>query len=156
MRVLGRIISFTETSIGYEADPRHIESALAAYGMEDCNSLSTPWAAESRESVDLNLRRKDAQVSRVEEMAWKDDVESPGLGPEETTTYQSVAARLNYLGLDRTDFQFPIKEHMRKMSDPNVEDEHRLKRTLRYLKGGSQSHSHVPLRGTPRQVHCVR
>ena len=85
MRVLGRIISFTETGIGY----RHIESALAAYGMEDCNPLSAPWAAESRESVDLNLRRKGAQVSRVEEIAWKDDVESPGLGSEETPTHQT-------------------------------------------------------------------
>ena len=36
--------------------------------------------------------------------------------------YRALTARLNYLGQDRTDIQYAVKELSRKMSCPNEED----------------------------------
>ena len=60
--------------------------------------------------------------------------DSPGLEGERAKSYQSLAAVLNFLALDRTDLQFAAKELMRKLSAPRVIDEARLKRAVRYLK----------------------
>ena len=54
---------------------------------------------------------------------------------EEASLYASLSARLNYLALDRTDVAFSVKQLMRKLSKPNVEDMERLKRVGRYLFG---------------------
>ncbi len=42
---------------------------------------------------------------------------------------------MNYLGQDRTDIQYAVKELSRKMSCPNEDDFGKLKRVARYLKG---------------------
>ena len=136
MRVLGRVISSTSEGIGYEADPRDIEAAIAAYDLQDCKSISTPWAADPKtEHGDLNLRRCMAETHRSEEVLWKEHEESETVEFDRMNTFQSVAARLNYLCLDRTDVQFAVKEMMRRMSGPKEADEQKLKRLTRYLKG---------------------
>ena len=119
MRVLGRIISFASEEIGYEADPRHIEAALATYGMTDCKPIATPYAAEpNSDHGDLNQRRRMAGTQKSEDEQWKEDEEAKLLDFENMKEYQSVVARLNYLCLDRSDVQFAVKELMRKMSAP--------------------------------------
>ena len=40
--ILNRIIRWTEDSLLYEADPRHVEKLLRDAGLEDCNALGTP------------------------------------------------------------------------------------------------------------------
>ena len=136
MRVLGRIISFTSEGIGYEADPRHIEAALATYSMTDCKPIATPFAAEANtDHGDLNQRRRMVGTQTNDDEQWKEEEEAELLDFENMKEYQSVAARLNYLALDRSDVQFAIKELMRKMSAPNDTDVQKLKRVLRYLKG---------------------
>jgi hypothetical protein len=135
LKVLGRILTFTQEGIGYEADPRQLEGALEAMDMVDCKTVESPWAAEKSHEVDLNLRRSQAQSCRQEAVEWQDDLRAEALGMGELKRYQSVAAKLNYLALDRPDVQFPIKELMRKMSAPTDVDEQRLKRILRCLKG---------------------
>ena len=40
------------------------------------------------------------------------------LGPDEARRYIAVAARLNYLAVDRMDLQFAVKEAARAMSSP--------------------------------------
>ena len=47
--------------------------------------------------------------------------------------YRGVAARANYLSLDRVDLQFASKEACRQMSNPRVTGEARMKRIARYL-----------------------
>ena len=47
----------------------------------------------------------------------------------------TVAAKLNFVAPDRPELLYAIKECMRAMAMPTVEDEGRLKRILRYLKG---------------------
>ena len=57
------------------------------------------------------------------------------LGPEQATEYRGLAARMNYLAMDRADIQFATKEICREMSAPTVGGRRRLKRSARYLKG---------------------
>ena len=49
-------------------------------------------------------------------------------GPEELKLFQSVAARFNFLAMDRPDFLYSVKELMRKMASPRAQDLTALKR----------------------------
>jgi len=49
--------------------------------------------------------------------------------------YRAMAARANYLAMDRADIQYPTKEACRGMSDPTRGDLRKLKRLVRYVKG---------------------
>ena len=62
------------------------------------------------------------------------DLGSP-LGPAAATQYRAMAARLNYLGLDRPDIQFATKEAARHMASPTECNWLLMKRIGRYLKG---------------------
>ena len=70
----------------------------------------------------------------------------------ELKRYQSVAAKLNCLALDRPDVQFPIKELMRMMSAPTDVDEQRLKRVLRYLAEGPRVIQTFPFEPLPEEL----
>ena len=56
------------------------------------------------------------------------------LGAAGATAYRAVAARANYLVLDRVDLQYSVKEICRGMSDPKVGDQKKLRRLGRYLR----------------------
>ena len=81
-QVLGRVITRTSEGIMYEADPRHAETLIEAMGLQEAKSLSTPGSKE--------LAKEDA-----EEMTRADQ-----------TNYRAMAARCNYLSLDRPDIQY--------------------------------------------------
>lgn len=51
----------------------------------------------------------------------------------EAREYRQLAARANYLALDRADIQFAVKEICRGMAAPTVGDKKKLKRLVRYL-----------------------
>ena len=55
------------------------------------------------------------------------------LGPVEAKLFRGVAARLNYMGPDRPDMQYAIKESARCMANPRVCDWPLLKKLGRYL-----------------------
>ena len=57
------------------------------------------------------------------------------MNPEDTRRYRSLAAKFNYYSMDRPDLLYPVKELMRKMSNPDESDEVALKRVARYLIG---------------------
>ena len=57
------------------------------------------------------------------------------LNPTQTTQYRGMAARLNYLALDRADIQYATKEASKFMSAPTEGNWTRMKRIGRYLKG---------------------
>ena len=52
----------------------------------------------------------------------------------EATKYRAVAARCNYLALDRPDIQYAVKEACRDMSKPNDGSWQKLIRIARYLR----------------------
>jgi hypothetical protein len=104
-------------------------------GMSDCKPCSSPWAGEPvSDKVDLNVRRRQAVTDR-EESQWKTEEQAEVLDCESLKRYQTVAAKLNFLSLDRMDIQYAVKELMRRMADPTELDEQRLKRVCRYLMG---------------------
>merc|ERR1712079_692240 len=67
----------------------------------------------------------------------KEDYREDGkpLEGQDHTAYRAMAARANYLALDRPDLQFAAKEICRKMSGPTEDDWGRLKKLVRYIRG---------------------
>ena len=55
------------------------------------------------------------------------------LSEKEATTFRALAARANYLSLDRPDIQFATKEICRDMARPTASSMRRMKRLARYL-----------------------
>ena len=112
-KVLNRIIRATQSGWEIEADPRHAELVVEQLGLQHEKSVATPG------------------VGGQDEDDLEDDVPLTG---DDVTAYRGVAARYNYLGPDRTDCNYAIKECCREMSTPTTGSLRRLKRMGRYLK----------------------
>ena len=111
VRILNRVVRWTEGGWEYEADQRHGEIIVKETCMEGAKPVTTPMAEEREEDDDEPLQGGESR--------W----------------YRGVAARGIYLSLDRPDTTFASKEASRKMSSPTRADERRLKRLGRYRKG---------------------
>ena len=83
-------------------------------------------------SVDVNALVAAAKPSIAPE-ADPDDEDETELTGEEARLFRGVAARLNYVGLDRPDMQFAVKEAARLMSSPRRCDRRILRNISRYL-----------------------
>jgi hypothetical protein len=59
--------------------------------------------------------------------------EATPLRPGDASAYRALAARMNYLAVDRPDLSFATKEICKCMSDPMQHDWEKLKRVARYL-----------------------
>ena len=112
-KVLNRIIRCTEEGFEIEADPRHAELVMEQMQVDGEKCVSTPG------------------VSGVEEDDADDDEELLGAAIKE---YRGLAARCNYLGPDRPDALFAIKEGCREMSKPTTGSWRRLMRIAKYFK----------------------
>ena len=96
-RVLNRIVRITPNGWEYEADQRHADLIISELGLSSAKSTKTPGE---------------------EEPTWKmQDGEEP-LDRSLTTKYRALAARANYLALDRLDIQYAVKECCRGMASP--------------------------------------
>ena len=60
------------------------------------------------------------------------------LSGKEATQFRALAARGNYLALDRPDIQYAVKEICRGMANPTRGDLRKLRRLGRYLIGKSR------------------
>ena len=112
-RVLNRIVRVTEAGWEYEADQRHADLLIKGMGMEQANSTKTPGEDDREDHLEL-----------LEELDSKDAREFRGL-----------AARGNYLALDRPDIQYAAKEACRGMAKPLRLHLKALRRLARYLIG---------------------
>ena len=72
-----------------EADPRHCESIVEQFDVENFKFISTPG------------------VEGKDEEDGEDDDE---LGKAKVSEYRGIAARINYLAADRPDLQYATKE----------------------------------------------
>jgi len=116
VRILNRIVTWTEDGLKYEPDQRHVDIILQQLGLDSkSKSLSSPML-------------KPAEVK--EEAGGDDDLER-----NKATMYRALTARGLYLAQDRSDIQFAVKELSRKMSQPTVKDWKALVRLGRYLIG---------------------
>ena len=70
-------------------------------------------------------------------MKDKEKLQSTGhlLNDEEATSYRALAARVNYLALDRIELAYAAKELCREFSAPTKSSWERLKRCVRFLVG---------------------
>ena len=112
IRILNRIARYTDGGYEWEADPRHAEIIIQQLGLTDATSVGTPGVKENN--------------------AEQDEEELQG---SEATAYRALAARANFLSMDRADIQFASKEVCRRMSRPRQCDWLRIKRLGRYLVG---------------------
>jgi len=129
-RLLNRVISWEKDGIALEADQRHVEIVLKQLGLEGGRAVGTPGTKE-RETED------------------GDDEE---LGPEEKTAYRGVAARLNFVAMDRADIQYSTKEACRAMARPTRGAWKLVKRIGRYLKGAPRMVQKFKFQETPDEI----
>ena len=116
LRVLNRVLQWTESGIQYQADPRHIEILIR--------------------DVDTGASGKLPSAPGVKsEIKEGDQTDEELLEGREATLYRSWAARANYLGMDRTDMCYAAKELCRSMSKPTKGSFKALVRLVRYLQG---------------------
>ena len=113
--ILGRTLKFTEMGLEYTADGKHRDAILEELGLEsESKSLGCPALGA-------------------------DKMDEPGdeneLLKEDVTSFRSVAARSNYLGMDRPDIQYGVKELCASMSRPTQRSWRQLKQLGRYLVG---------------------
>ncbi len=110
VKILNRIVRFTNNGVEYEADPRHVEILINSMGLGEANPTS------SLGTEDGERKEEDCQMGTA-------------------TEYRALVARANYLAQDRPDIQFATKEICRSMADPVQKDWCKLKRLIRYMKG---------------------
>ena len=113
-RVLNRIVRCSSTGWEYEPDQRHAELIVQAMRLTEAKAVRTPGE---------------------EEPNWKMEDNERMLSASEASQYRAVAARANYLALDRLDIQYATKECCRGMAQPQVRHWSMLKRLARYLLG---------------------
>jgi len=116
IRILNRLLRYTEFGVEIEADPRHAEIIVRDMGMKDAKALGTPGIKHE-----------------IEDEIWKKP-----LPPDRVRMYRGLVARANYLSQDRVDIQYSVKELARGMSGPTEGHWYALKRLARYLKGKSR------------------
>ena len=128
--ILGRTLTLRQWRIEYEPD-QHVSRALKALGLTGAKSVGTPGTDDvgGPKASEISEMRKTAKWHNPpEEVSEEDDL----LIGEELKLFQSVAARFNFLAMDRPDLLYSVKELMRKMASPRAQDIIALKRVARY------------------------
>ena len=111
-RILNRVIRAGAQGWEYEPDQRHAELIIAGLNLQEAKGVTSPWE---------------------DPKAWQKEEDAQPLGDQEARDFRALAARANYLALDRPDIQYSTKEICRGMSRPTKGDHRRLKRLGRYL-----------------------
>lgn len=111
IRILNRTIRWTRGGIEYEADPRHAQQVVEDLELQLSKGVSTPGVTEDEENSE-----------KQEKESWQTDA-----------LYRAVAARINYLSIDRPGLQFSCKNVAQCMAQPTIQGWTKLKRMGKYL-----------------------
>ena len=84
---------------------------------------------------ELELDQDSREVVTPSDKSRRINQHAAKLETSESRRYRGLTARMNYLSQDRKDIQFTVKELSRAMSSPDEDDQGKLKRAVRYLKG---------------------
>lgn len=114
VRVLNRVLTWEKEGIYYEADQRHAELLVEHLKLEEAKAVVTPGTREEQ--------------CKVYEQ------ETDFMKPSNASSYRMLAARLNYLAMDRPDIQYATKEIAKQMAKPQEHHWQLMKRMARYLK----------------------
>ena len=113
--ILGRTLKFTEMGLEYTADGKQRDAILEELGLEsESKSLGCPALG----------------ADKMDELGDENEMLK-----EDVTSFRSVAARSNYLGMDRLDIQYGVKELCASMSMSTQRSWRQLKQLERYLVG---------------------
>ena len=118
-----------EVCFEVEADQRHAEIIVKEMGLESGKTADTP-----------EVKDKDGEAES-----------SPLLAAADTRQYRSLTMRAAYLAADRADIGNTVKNLARRMQQPRVFDQMKLKRLARYLKGKPR----VVLRYRPQRAPTI-
>ena len=99
IRALNRSIRWTQRGLEYEPDQRHAELIIRDMGMGKSHPTPTRGIA----------------ATKAEEQPYE---QSPQLNCNDATAFRGLAARLNYLALDRPELQFAAKQTSKRMAQP--------------------------------------
>ena len=111
MTILNRKVTWDGEKIVCRADDKHAKIIIEEMGLDmKSKGLSSPIVKEE-----------------------DDQEEGEELSREESKHFRRVTARANYLGQDRMDLQYAVKEISREMSRPTTKGMKKLKRLARYL-----------------------
>ena len=182
IRVLNKVLRYTDKGLELEADPRHAELVVKELRLEGSKPSRVPGSkadmvkvreTEGGEDEEMNaLEVSLVLVQRVggkvvamskaktqEQVDWElmavDQEADEGeeeLGPAEAKIYRGITARLNYIAPDRVDLQYATKEAARRMSKPRACDMNLLKRIGRYLVGRPRLIMHFGWQAMPSLV----
>jgi len=140
IRILNRIVTWTTSGIQYEADQRHVEICLQEVGLEDSSKpISTPIDRSAKDSKNRNS-------------VVNSEADAELLNPSAATKYRGIVARMNYLGQDRCEIQFAVKELGKEMSTPTQGSWTKMKRLLRYLMGVPRAVLHFDYQRMPDAI----
>ena len=112
--VLGRTVRWHPWGLEYEADDKHRRLLLERFGLDG-----------QSKALEHNGEADPGDV----------DGEDYELDAREATEFRAAVARLNFLGQDSPDLQFPAKELSKSMSKPTARSWQRLKKSVRFLVG---------------------
>ena len=96
-QILSRVVRAKSAGFELEADPQHAEFIVERLNLKAGKRVVT--AGKDHQDED-------------------DDHANEVLDPTEATAFRGMAARCNYLSVDRPDILFPVKELCRSMSAP--------------------------------------
>ena len=111
-RILNRIVRVTHRGWEYEPDGRHVEILIRELNLKEAKGLSTPIE---------------------DEKSWEKEENEEKLSEKDHRGFRALAARANYLGQDRADIQYTVKEICRGMAGPTKWHMKLLRRLGRYL-----------------------
>ena len=137
-----RVVAVTDSEfLGQDADvatvgnrvrarPAACFPRLKALGLTNAKGVATPRTDDvggPKASEISEMRRTAKWHDPPEEIKEEDDL----LAGEELKLFQSVAARFNFLAMDRPALLYSVKEFMREMASPRTQDLTALKRVAR-------------------------
>ena len=117
-QVLNRVIRRVAGGFDLEVDLRHAELIVEQLELQSSRPVVTP-------GVELDVKC----------VVWENDEEpeEEELPAADATSFGAIAARCNFLAIDRPDLMYAAKECSRKMAKPQNGDWSALKRIGRYL-----------------------
>ena len=116
--ILGRTLRWTKDGLEYEGDEKHRKEILKSWGLGDGTNDSKVWKVKVKEEDDVNSKEElDAGMAKQ---------------------FRGMAARISYMGQDRSDVQFAAREICTEMAKPTIGGMMRTKKMARYLVGAER------------------
>ncbi len=109
LRILNRVVRWTEARIEYEADDKHATTIVKELGLQEDSKDNTLTKEHGAEEGDQELN------------------------PKEAAKYRSLAATFHFLALGRPDIQFAAGALGRTMARPTTKGWANLKKSGRHL-----------------------